>query len=455
MSGPGRLLRTTAFRIALLFAAWFLACAGVLLVTIEWYAVGSLQDELRGTVSARLAAILEDHPGADAAALIRSVDNAGERDPGALMLLQDAQGRRLAGNLPARAPVAGWLELRVPGPAPAGMRDPHPVVARGVRLPDGGYLLVGQDAFALAEVRELILRAFAIGGALTLLLALAGGFLVSRGVLSRIAAVARAGQHIMHGDLSRRLPVRGSGDELDELVSGFNALLDRIGVLMETMQQVTNDIAHDLRTPLTRLRGRLDEVRRHPRSAAEYEAAIDRSIADAQNLLDTFAALLRIAQIEATAGDATPASIDVAGLLATVVEVYEPLAEERGQTITADAAPLRIQGERELLIQMLGNLVENACRHTPPGSHVRIGAQPHDAGVVLWVEDNGPGIPAAERERVLRRFYRLDSSRSSPGSGLGLSLAAAIAARHRGEIRLLDAAPGLRVEVLLPGRRAG
>ncbi|WP_165839081.1 MULTISPECIES: sensor histidine kinase [Roseicella] len=427
-----------------------LLCIAVLFATIHWYAVGTLQAELRGTVAARLEAILADEDAANSAGLARSVTETIAENPGAYGLLLDAAGRRLAGNLPpARLEGTGWVTLRLPGPEDD-RGDSHPILTQAIRLPDGGTLLIGQDAFTAEELDELILRAFALGGALTLALALAGGFLVSRSVLRRIAGIGQAGQAIMRGDLARRLPTRGTDDELDQLVEGFNALLDRIGALMEAMRQVTNDIAHDLRTPLSRLRNRLGEVRRRPRGAAEYEAAIDRSITDSDAILDTFAALLRIAQIESIADEARLAPVHAPTLVATVVELYQPLAEDRGQALSGEAEDFRFRGDRELLIQMLGNLVDNACRHTGPGTRIRVGGQVRGELVLLWVQDDGPGIPAAERDRVFRRFYRLEASRTTPGSGLGLSLVEAIAGRHGGSVSLQDAAPGLRVEVLLP-----
>ena len=448
----GNLVRTSSFRLTLLFAGLFLACVLVLFGAIEWYAVGSLRAELRNTISLRLAAILEDQSNSGSPDLAHNVNDAVEQNPGAYLVLQDAAGHRLAGNLASQPPRIGWLELNVPTPASATSGDLHPVFARGVRLPDGGYLLVGQDAFAVDELSELIARAFAVGTGLTLVLALAGGFFMSRRVLHRLAMVAHAGHEIMYGNLARRLPTRGTGDEFDQLVTGFNTLLDRIAELMAAMRQVTNDIAHDLRTPLTRLRTRLDELRRRPRSVAEYEAAIDRSIAETETLLDTFAALLRIAEIEA-ATDGETDELDTRTLIETILELYQPAAEERGQTLTGHAASVSLPGQRELLIQMLANLVENACRHSPSGARISIGAERKDGMVLLWVQDNGPGIPADERDKVFRRFYRLDISRSTPGSGLGLSLAAAIASLHRGRIQLLDASPGVRAEIRLPVER--
>ncbi len=411
----------------------------------------TLQTELRATVIARLAAIMEEGKDASSAIFIRNVNEALEQDAGAYALLLDRDGRRLAGNLPTGTRQNGWVSLSAPRPAgPDGAVHQHPILAKGVLLPDGGYLLVGQDAFSLAEVRELIAHAIIIGGAVTSALALAGGFLVSRGILHRLTVVGQASQEIMHGDLSRRLPTRGTGDEFDQLVVGFNTLLDRIAILMDTMRQVTNDVAHDLRTPLTRMRTRLEEVRRRPRGTSEYEAAIDRSIADTEALLDTFAALLRIAQIEATTDASTLTGVEVSAIIATVAELYEPLAEERQQVIAPHGCDFILHGDRELLIQMLGNLVENACLHTHRGSRIEFGAAVSSAFLTLWVQDDGPGIEIEERERVFRPFYRLDASRTTAGNGLGLSLVAAIAERHGGHVILSDAGPGLRIEVRIP-----
>jgi signal transduction histidine kinase len=448
-----RQFKTSTFRLTLVIAGLFVVCIAILFEAVDWYTMDTLHTELRATVSARLAAIMEEGKEANAATLVRNVKEALEGDPGAFALLLDRDGRRLAGNLVTGTRQDDWVSLSTPRPAgPDGIVHQHPIIARGVRLPDGGYLLVGQDAFSLAEVRELIARAIVIGGALTSALALAGGFLVSRGILHRLTVVGLASQEIMHGDLSRRLPTRGTGDEFDQLVVGFNALLDRIATLMETMRQVTNDVAHDLRTPLTRMRTRLEEVRRRPRCTSEYEAAIDRSIVDTEALLDTFAALLRIAQIEATTGAGTLTGVEASVIIATVAELYEPLAEERQQSISPHSCDFALHGDRELLIQMLGNLVENACLHTPPGSRIEFGATVSGELLTFWVQDDGPGIASEEHERVFRPFYRLDASRTTPGNGLGLSLVAAIAERHGGRLVLSDADPGLRIEVRIPQR---
>ena len=441
---PNRLFRTSVFRLTVLFALLFVGCVFLLFGTIELYASRTLEAGVQATVSARLAGLIGAEP-VTTPHLLGAADAAEQQGQGAYILLEDWTGTRLAGNLPAVPPVTGWLRLTVTN---NGARIP--VIARGVRPLDGGYLLVGQDASRIDEVRAVIARAFALGGAVTLVFAIAAGFLFSRRILRRLAAVGRASQEIMQGDLSRRLPARGTGDEFDQLLDGFNALLDRISVLMESVRQVSNDIAHDLRTPLARLLQRLEDVRRRLRSPVEYEEALDRSISDAYSILDTFAALLRIAQIESATGRDRFEEMDTAELVTIVAELYGPLAEERAQTMTTEATSARLLGDRELLIQMLGNLVENACRHSPPGAHIRIGSAARDGGRLFWVQDTGPGIPEAEREKVFRRFYRLEASRTTQGSGIGLSLAATIAARHGGRITLLHASPGLRAEVWLP-----
>ena len=449
-----RQFQTSTFRLTLVIAALFAICVGVLFLVIDWYAIGTLRAEMRATVSTRVAGIRKGREQSPAVALAHEVSETLEQDPGAYALLLSPDGQRLAGNLATMTPQEGWITLKLTrSKAADGVSHQHPVIARGVRLPDGGYLLVGQDAFALGEVRELVARAFGLGGIVTLTVALAGGFLVSRRLLRRLALVGQAGQEIMHGDLSLRLPTRGTGDEFDQLIIGFNALLDRISTLMDTMRQVTNDIAHDLRTPLTRMRTRLEEVRRRPRLVAEYEAALDHSIADTEALLGTFAALLRIAQIETTTDAEELGPLEASALIATVVEIYEPLAEERKQSIVGCASEFTVHGDRELLTQMLGNLVENACRHTPTGTRIEVGAARANGLVTLWVQDDGPGIPRDECDKVFRPFYRLDASRGTPGNGLGLNLVAAIADRHRGSVLLSDAAPGLRAEVRIPGHQ--
>jgi signal transduction histidine kinase len=271
-------------------------------------------------------------------------------------------------------------------------------------------------------------------------------------MLRRIEAIAATCEPILAGDLGRRLPTRGIGDEFDRVAALFNAMLDRIEHLMAGLRQVSSDIAHDLRTPLTRLRQNLDAARRRSKDAASYEAAIDRAIAETDTILDTFAALLRIAQIEAGTRRAGFVPVDLSALLATVLEVYKPAAEEKGQQLEGSVPNgVAVTGDRELLTQMLANLVENAIRHSPPGAGIDVTLSTECGGEVeMVVADNGPGIPAEAREKVFQRFVRLETSRTTPGSGLGLSLVAAVADLHGIAVRLQDNRPGTRVCLRLP-----
>jgi signal transduction histidine kinase len=439
-----RLFRTSVFRLTVLFTTLIAAWVLILFVGSELYASSTLEAGVQATVSARLSGLVGAEP-VTTPHLLGAAEASEEQSHGAYILLEDFAGKRLAGNLPQTTPVTGWMRLTV-----LDNNRVVPVIARGVRLFDGGYLLVGQDASNIPEVRAVIARAFAAGGTATILFGLSAGYVFSRRVLNRLAVVARASQEIMDGDLSRRLPTRGTGDEFDQLINGFNALLDRIAMLVDSVRQVSNDIAHDLRTPLTRLRHRLEDICRFPHTPAEYEQAIHRSIAETSTILDTFAALLRIAQIESATVQDRFEDLDAADIVATTAELYEPLAEERGQTLTIESERAKLRGERELLIQMLANLTDNASRYSPQGARIRIGSALVKDGVRFWVQDDGPGIPEGEREKVFRRFYRLEASRTTPGSGIGLSLAAAIAARHGGRITFSDAAPGLRAEIWLP-----
>jgi signal transduction histidine kinase len=317
-------------------------------------------------------------------------------------------------------------------------------------LADGDYLFVALNVYELHEMQEVIERGFFWGGAATLLMAMAGGGAVSVRVLGRVEALSRASREIVAGNLQRRLPLTGSADEFDHLATSLNTMLDRIQALMDGMRQVSTDIAHDLRTPLSRLRHRIELALRKAADPDSLRAALESTIVDVDAVLDTFSALLRIAQIETHARQAGFSRIDLTDILATVVEVYLPFAEERSQHLTAAIAPgMSIEGDRELLLQLFANLMENAIRHAPQGAHIGLVASPQGESVEVSITDDGPGIPAEMRERVFQRFVRLEASRTTPGNGLGLSLAAAVAALHGAKITLGDNAPGLAATVCL------
>jgi hypothetical protein len=285
-------------------------------------------------------------------------------------------------------------------------------------------------------------------------LGLAGGFFVTRRVLRRIDAMTETTRTIVAGDLSGRLPVADTGDELDRLAENLNAMLERIEALMRGLQEVSDNIAHDLKTPLTRMRNRAEEALRAAKSEADYRAALERTIEECDALMRTFNALLMIARAECGHARDDMADFDAAEVARGIAELYEPLAEEKGLTLQIDApGPLTVRGNRELVSQALSNLVDNAIKYAVPEATdgaIAVSAGSDDGRVLLAVADNGPGIPEADRPRVVQRFVRLERSRSQPGVGLGLSLAAAVARLHGGALILADNHPGLKAVIALP-----
>jgi signal transduction histidine kinase len=444
-----RLFHTSSFRLTLLYAALFTVSALILLSVIYWATSYYMTNELDATIESDVSELDQGFRAGGAALLARLVDERTKQMPNGpvLYLLEDEAGKVKAGNLPEMAPRPGTYDLRVPGLLFPGDRS-GALRAHGVRLDNGEFLLVAADAHQLVELKRVVLRTFGWGFAITLLLALAGGAVMSGSLLHRVEAIGRASREIMEGNLAQRLPIRGTDDEFDRLAASLNAMLDKTRNSLEGMRQVSNDVAHDLRTPLTRLRQRLELARRRSGSIEELRSAIDRSIADTDAILDTFAALLRIAQIEGVGSSERFAEVDLSELLSTVAEVYQPTAEEKHQRLSLDVAPdLAIAGDRELLTQLFSNLIENAIRHSPDAASIAISAARCDGGIEAVIADTGPGIPTAARDKVFRRFYRLESSRTTPGSGLGLSLAAAIAGLHQIAIELADNRPGLRVSL--------
>lgn len=315
----------------------------------------------------------------------------------------------------------------------------------GLTLSDGSFLLVAQDANRLADMQHAIVRAFAWAGGLTVLLAIVGGVWLGSTFLRRIDTITRTSRAIMEGDLSARIPMRGTHDEFDQLVTSLNDMLARIQQLMDGLRQVSSDIAHDLRTPLGRLRQHLENARDRAKTAADFDAATEAAIVEADGLLDTFSALLRIAQVEAGAQRRGFTALDLSALAQSIGEAYQPSAEDSQHKLLLDVEDgVSLTGDRQLLAQLISNLVENALHHTPAGTTVTLGLRKRGASFDIEVADDGPGIPEADRDKVFDRFYRLDRSRSTAGSGLGLALVKAIAGLHGLSVRLEDRGPGLR-----------
>ena len=440
------MFRSTSLRLAALYTAAFALSVVVLgaitLVTTR----AALTQQFDDRIKAEASALAQEFRTEGLTGVVEAVR---ERDstPGALDYgLQGPRGEPLAGRLAGANAPLGWSEL--PKRHVGGETESIRVLT--TTLPEGYRLVVGDDDEHTEALQGTVLEGFAWAFAGVVVLGILGGYGLSHDVHRRLAAMGGAAEAIIDGDLGRRIPVRGSDDDLDRLAVTFNRMLDRIAALMESLRQVSNDIAHDLRTPLTRLRQRLEAVQTLATPAERAEATAG-ALEDVDAILDTFAGLLRIAQIEGGARRAAFQPIDLAALAHTVVEAFAPSAEDAGQSLRlAGEAPLVVEGDRELLVQMLVNLVENALRHAGANAQVCVRAARQDGAAVLSVIDNGPGAPPEERPRLFDRFYRLERSRSTPGSGLGLALVAAIARLHGASISLADAGPGLAVSVSFP-----
>jgi signal transduction histidine kinase len=439
-----RVLRTSSFRLTLLYAGLFGCSALILLGVIYGWTGMYMASSLDTAIDSDITELEDSLRTGGHEALTAQVKERLQETPNGPMfiLLQDPEGKVIAGNIPPSHGGEGRFDLKVP-------RTNSPSVAihaHGITLPDGEYLMVGVDALPRREMHKLIVRVFGWSSAISLLLAFGGGALMSGSLLRRIETISETARDIMAGDFSKRIPVRGTGDELDHLVASLNAMLERNELAIESVRQVSTDVAHDLRTPLTRLRQRLELAQRRARSVEEWQRAADGCISDLDAILETFGALLRIAQIESGIPARRFAKVDLSELLRTMIEVYQPMAEEKEQPFAADiASGLTVWGDRELLTQMIANVIENAMKHSPSGASISLVTSESASTIAVAVNDSGPGIPSEQRARVFQRFYRLESSRSTPGNGLGLSLVEAIAALHQIGIELTDNAPGLRV----------
>ena len=442
-----RLTRTEGFRLAALFAAIFLLAGSIVFALVYWITGRALEDQVRLEIRREASELMRPRPTMEGLMARIHTKLAG---PGHYhYLLLGPQNNRLAGDISPPPVHPGWSRQALAG-GEGEERGEKNLLMWGERLPNGNKLWVGASLQRVGEAQEAIQRAFALGLAAALIVAVAGGIMVSLGFLRRIDAINRTARAIMGGDLTHRVPVSGSGDELDRLAQNLNAMLDRMENLMDNLRQVSRDLAHDLRTPLTRLRQKLESASLGP---ARREEEIAAALKEADGLLEVFNAILRLAQIEA--GQPTFAPVALSGLLSGLADTYRPVAEEQGRFLQTRVEPdLMVSGSQPLLTQMFVNLLENALTHTPPGTPIEIGAAREGRGVRAWIEDRGPGIPVYERDRVLRRFYRLEASRSTPGSGLGLALVDAIAQRHGLRLQLSDAAPGLRAELLFPSAAA-
>jgi signal transduction histidine kinase len=434
----------------------FGASALVLIGIVWWTTVGYLEQQTNATIEAEVTGLVEQYRQRGTRGLEALIRERMAMSTGVptLYLFADRDLRPLAGNLetwPAgQADAEGWYNFSRVG------EDGRTVGVRGqvFVLSDGRHLLVAQDQSRLEATRSLINEAFlwALGGGVVL--ALIGGFLMSYSVMRRIDAINRASREIMTGRLQSRMPVRGINDEFDQLSQNLNAMLDRIDSLIEGVKSVADNIAHDLRTPLTRLRGRLENLTARPDLDDDLRGELGAAMTEADHLLTTFRALLRIARIEAGTHDREWGVVDLHPLLEDAWELYQAVGEDKDITVRLGNASGQLRGDRDLLFQALCNLLDNAIKYSPAGTEVTLESTADDDTVSISVADQGPGVPAAERDKVLDRFYRSASVTGTPGSGLGLSLVTAIARHHGGQLVLSDNAPGLMATLRLP-RAAG
>jgi signal transduction histidine kinase len=455
-----RLFRSTAFRLTLLYMGVFAIFATAALGYVAWNARRLIEDQIRQVIDAEIIGLSEQFRQGGIRRLIVVIEQRA-RGPGAsLYLVTSPLGERLAGNV-EQVPMglldrAGESEIPYSRSAEdqPGARNAVAIV-RVYVLPAGFRVLVGRDAGERDRLRLVVRRAGGWALGVVLVLGVLGGFVIARRILKRVDGMSETTLSIMTSDLKDRLPVKGNGDELDRLAINLNTMLDRITVLMGGLRQVSDNIAHDLKTPLTRLRNRADEALRPSATAQEMRLALEGVTDDADNLIRVFNALLMIARLEAGQARETMAPFDASAAASAVAELYEAVAEEAGAVLNVQVAPdLNAHGNRELVGQALANMVDNALKYGRPrdGSapQVELAAR-QDAGMIVFtVSDRGPGIPEDQRAKALERFGRLDASRSQPGFGLGLSLAKAVANIHDGTLELKDNAPGLSVVLTVP-----
>jgi signal transduction histidine kinase len=468
------IMRTTAARLSALYLLLFALCAVLLVFYMTSLSSRMLTAQTQETINDEVMGLARAYQRGGLPTLVRVVEQR-SRQPGAnLYLLADANGQILSGNVRSLEPgvlaVEGWTnrpfyyerygEGEADRQRPATQAETgHNAIAVVLRLPNQMIMLVGRDLGEPERFRAVVSRALMLAVGMMGLGGLLIWFFVGRAALKRIDSVSEASRRILGGDLTGRLPVTGAGDEFDRLSENLNTMLARIATLNEGLKQVSDNIAHDLKTPLTRLRNRAEATLAGKQKIADYRAALESTIAESDHLIKTFNAILMISRLEAGYSAEHMARVDLAVAVRDVVELYEPVAEEAGVRLEADVVDaFVVDGNRELIGQALSNIVDNAIKYSEgavTNPIVRVTLSRGHGRVLLTVTDNGPGIPdAADRERATERFVRLERSRSQPGSGLGLSLAKAVMKFHNGELELRPADPGLSVVMDFPDRES-
>ena len=447
-----RFLASTGVRLAFVQTV-LLICAFVIAGSLTRFSVTYIyRHDVEGRIQGEAATLSSLDQNLGVGEVAADVTRSAHRPGGLEYRLADASGRLLAGDLPPTGAPLGltyldWDDVRVAG------RPYQDIVVYNARLADGSILTVGQDLTDESKLQHALRTTLFWCGGAGAVIGLLLSYLLARGALRRVYGVVAAARAVSGGQMTVRAPRRKAllPDDIDELGSSFNAMLDEIATLVERVRWVSTDIAHDLRTPLTHVRQKLERIRAVAQGDPQVLAAAKDVESDVDELLRTFDAMLRLAEIESgpLAGRFKP--VDLAELAGRIADAYRPDIEASGRRLSLKAPPATAEGDADLIAQALANLVENALRHTPPGTHIELAVETIDGRPSLRVSDDGPGIPEEKRQDALRHFYRLEASRTTPGSGLGLAIVAAVASRHRAELKLDDAGPGLTVRLTFPG----
>lgn len=454
------MLKRTPVRLAATFTALFATTVIALFAILFFGITTRLSEQIRGRTRETMDSLLaiDRQKGFDDLTAAVTGEGGSVRDTDFIIELVDATGRHVAGNVNGIKPSDTWLELKrsdIEADWTNGEPDDR---FQAVWQPvSEGRLLVGSSNRELRRTQAFLLEVLGIGLIATTLLGALCGTFIARRTQHRIDAFAKTLSAVSAGTIEARVPMSGSGDDIDHVGAQVNHTLDQLQKLIESVNQSSSDIAHDLKKPVGRLRQRLDIARRSAKSLGDFRAAVEDALGDLDAMMETFDALLRITQIEAGARRARFASIDLGSVLEDVADVYAAVAEDAGHQlawIDGRGKAALIKGDRELLIQLFANLIENAIRHCPRGTHIGLALREAPGGFRAELTDDGPGIPEPEREKVFRRLYRLERARSTPGSGLGLALVAAIAELHDAEIALDDHEPGLSVAITFPSAAA-
>jgi len=429
---------------------------GALFVYVYWSTASYVQSRSDRAIAAEYAALRQAYDRAGPDGLIAAMGQriADQHFEGGVYLLADAAFAPIAGNLKvwptALAGPEGWGSFEAPERKPDAADRPL-LRAAFATLPDGYHLLVGKNIEGLDEFAKRIEIALSLTVLLTFVLGAFTSVIVTQRTVGRIEAINATSRAIMQSGLGQRIPLKGTRDEWDQLADNLNLMLDRIEGLMGEVKQVTDSVAHDLRTPLARMRGRLEKAYAGPRDGGKDEVLISETLADLDSVLRMFASLTRISQIEASDRTAGFSTVNLAHIAREVVELFDAAAEEKGTSLSAVAdEPVLVTGDRDLLFDAVANLIDNAIKHGRDAGRVTVEVAQGNGGAVVSIADDGPGIPVHESQQVFKRFYRLERSRHASGNGLGLSLVAAVARLHSARIEMADNAPGLRLKVLFP-----